>query len=133
MATFETATIPENETPAVTSTDDGSEEGSRQAEANETEKECPSSDPNSATIDTEKGQTKQKVQPVPTGASLPSAVVIARRERSGLLSFLEIVPQVSNALDYSRSTKWFLTFVAAVVALPAPMGSSIFLREYSGV
>lgn len=55
-------------------------------------------------------------------------IAIPRSERRGILAKLTIVPEVEKSYHYARSTKWFITFVVAVAAAAAPIGSAILLR-----
>jgi len=55
------------------------------------------------------------------------AVVVPRGERRGLFARLAVIPEVTEPHDYSRKRKWMITFVVAVAAAAAPMGSSIVL------
>lgn len=57
-------------------------------------------------------------------------VVVPRKERRGLLGRFAIVPEVVNPYDYKRSTKWGITATIAIATAAAPLGSSIFYREY---
>lgn len=59
----------------------------------------------------------------------PGPVVIPRLKRRGLFGQLTLIAEVEDARNYGRQTKWFLTFIVAIAALPAPMGSAIFFRE----
>ena len=73
----------------------------------------------------EKGDTSEAP---PISPLTQSAIVVPASERQGLLSSLEIIPQINNAQNYTRRTKWCLTLIAAIAALPAPMGTAIILR-----
>lgn len=55
------------------------------------------------------------------------AVVVPRGERRGLFANLAVIAEVTEPHDYSRKKKWMITFVVAVAAAAAPMGSSIIL------
>lgn len=57
-------------------------------------------------------------------------VLIPSAERRGLLGRFTIVAEVENPYFYSRRTKWFITFLVALAAAAAPMGSAILLREF---
>lgn len=58
-------------------------------------------------------------------------VIVPISERRGLFARLTfVVPEVEKPYYYKRSTKWFITFLVAIAAAAAPMGSSILLREY---
>lgn len=54
-------------------------------------------------------------------------VKVPRSQRRGLLGRLTVIAEVTNPYDYSRKTKWTLTFVIAVAGAAAPMASSIVL------
>ena len=54
-------------------------------------------------------------------------VKVPRRQRRGLFGRLTVIAEVTNPYDYSRKTKWMLTFVIAVAGAAAPMASSIVL------
>lgn len=58
------------------------------------------------------------------------ARVVSRSQRRGLLGRFTVVAEVENPLDYPRRTKWFITFVVALAAVAAPLGSTIFFRTY---
>lgn len=60
----------------------------------------------------------------------PDAVKVPRGERRGLLARLAVVAEVRDPYDYSRKTKWLVTFVVAIAGAAAPMGSSIILRKF---
>lgn len=49
-----------------------------------------------------------------------------RARRRGLLARFAVVPEVERPYDCANSTKWGITTVAAVAAVAAPLGSSIF-------
>lgn len=55
-------------------------------------------------------------------------VPIPRGKRRGWLSNLSIVAEVQEPKDYENRTKWFITFIVAIAAAAAPVGSSIVLR-----
>jgi len=56
--------------------------------------------------------------------------IVPRSKRRGLLGrFALFIPEVERPYDYKNSTKWCITFIVAIAAAAAPMGSAIFLRE----
>ena len=61
---------------------------------------------------------------------LPTAVKIPRSQRRGLFGRFTVVAEVTEPKHYPRSTKWFLTFVIALAAVAAPLGSAIIFREW---
>ncbi|EGD84543.1 hypothetical protein H112_08250 [Trichophyton rubrum D6] len=66
------------------------------------------------------------VQLTRTNSYIP-AVVVPRGRRRGLFGSLTLLSEVENPKHYNRKSKWFITFVVAVAAAAAPMGSAIFL------
>lgn len=54
-------------------------------------------------------------------------------QRRGLLAFLALVPEYTDARDYSVTTKYFIVFVVAFAAITGPMGTSIMLPAISDV
>lgn len=56
-------------------------------------------------------------------------IVIPRLKRRGLFGQFTLLAEVDNPKAYSRKKKWFITFIVAVAAITAPMGSSIFFRK----
>lgn len=67
------------------------------------------------------------VQLTRTNSYIPP-VVVPRGRRRGLFGSLTLLAEVENPKHYNRKSKWFITFVVAVAAAAAPMGSAIFLR-----
>lgn len=57
-----------------------------------------------------------------------AVTVVARSHRRGLLGRFCLLPEVTRPYDYDRRTKWFITFLVALAAGAAPVGSSIFYR-----
>lgn len=55
--------------------------------------------------------------------------MVPRSKRRGLFGQFTLLAEVENPKTYPRKTKWFITFVVAVAAAAAPLGSSIFFRE----
>ena len=65
--------------------------------------------------------TAQSVRPPPV--RVPTA------ERGGLFARFCILAEVEEPKHYSRKTKWFITFIIALAAVTASLGSTIILRE----
>lgn len=61
------------------------------------------------------------------------AVVVPRKQRRGLFARLAVIPEVTEPWDYARRTKWTITFIVAVAAAAAPMGSSIILPALADI
>lgn len=58
----------------------------------------------------------------------PAPVKVPRSNRRGLFGRFSILAEVEEPKDYPNRTKWFLTFVIALAAAAAPLGSTIFFR-----
>lgn len=56
-------------------------------------------------------------------------VKVRRSERRGLFGRFTLLAEVEEPKHYSRTTKWFITFVIAVAAAAAPLGSAILYRK----
>ncbi|KAL8940123.1 MAG: hypothetical protein Q9211_002429 [Gyalolechia sp. 1 TL-2023] len=63
-----------------------------------------------------------------TASTHPAPVKIPKSRRRGLLGRFTLVAEIEDPQDYARSTKWYITFVVALAAMAAPMGSAIILR-----
>lgn len=59
----------------------------------------------------------------------PQPVKVPRPKRRGLLGRFTILAEVEDPRDYRTKTKWFITFLVALAALAAPLGSTIIFRE----
>ncbi|KAI4195041.1 MAG: hypothetical protein LQ348_002530 [Seirophora lacunosa] len=57
----------------------------------------------------------------------PAPVLIPKSQRRGILGRFTAVAEVEEPKDYSRRTKWYITFVVAMAAMAAPLGSAIIL------
>ncbi|KAI4133145.1 MAG: hypothetical protein LQ338_000410 [Usnochroma carphineum] len=71
--------------------------------------------------DEEKGATMAAV------SLHPAPVKVPKSNRRGLLGRLTLVAEVEEPQDYSRRTKWYITFVVALAGVAAPLASSIIL------
>ncbi|KFY36971.1 hypothetical protein V494_04913 [Pseudogymnoascus sp. VKM F-4513 (FW-928)] len=71
--------------------------------------------------------TKEHTRSKSQSASVRSKAVtiIPRSRRRGLLGRLALIPEVSHPPEYTRKTKWLITFIVAAAAAAAPMGSAI--------
>jgi hypothetical protein len=56
--------------------------------------------------------------------------VIPRSERRGLFGRLTVIPEVERPYEYKLKQKWLITLFVALAAAAAPMGSSVFYREF---
>lgn len=70
--------------------------------------------------------TKEKdVEMVETEIQDPEPVKVPRSQRRGLFGRFSILAEVEEPKHYPRRTKWYITFVVALAAVAAPMGSAI--------
>ena len=70
-------------------------------------------------------------RPRPEVEEVCTPLKVARSRRRGLLGKYTLLAEVVEPKDYPNSTKWFITFVVAVAAMAAPMGSAILFRKKS--
>ncbi|MCJ1426508.1 hypothetical protein MMC29_004411 [Sticta canariensis] len=63
----------------------------------------------------------------------PQPVKVPRSKRRGLLGRLTILAEVEDPRDYRNKTKWFITFLVALAALAAPLGSTIIFPALSDI
>jgi hypothetical protein len=61
--------------------------------------------------------------------SQPGPMVVPRHKRRGLFGRFTVLAEVGEPEDYPRNTKWFITFIVAIAAAAAPLGSNIFFRS----
>lgn len=54
-------------------------------------------------------------------------VKVPRSERRGLFARFAAIPEVTEPHHYSNTTKWLITFIVAISAAAAPVGSAIIL------
>lgn len=71
---------------------------------------------------------KRDVEAVDTEVEDPKPVKVPRSKRRGLFGRFSIVAEVEEPKHYSRRTKWYITFVVALAAVAAPIGSTIIFR-----
>ena len=65
-----------------------------------------------------------------TSSILPQPVKVRRSARRGLFGRFTILAEVEEPKYYERRTKWFITFMIAIAAAAAPLGSAIFFRRF---
>ena len=66
----------------------------------------------------------------PSLAIGPTAVKVPRSKRRGLFGTLTILAEIEEPQEYPRRVKWFITFVVAMAAVAAPLGSTLIFRIY---
>lgn len=108
----------------------GTDESPLGAEKNDIPEELHSVDPDAIDVQNtaELGLSRSRSRASST-RSRP-LLTVPRAERRGLFSHLTIIPEAVNPYDYKRSTKWGITATIAIATAAAPLGSSIFYREY---
>lgn len=90
--------------------------------------------PSTANGEEEKDQEKDGVKDVELGHAIsavsenPPPVKVPRSKRRGLFARFTLLAEVEEPKHYARGTKWFITFVIALAAIAAPLGSTIIFR-----
>ena len=119
--------------PPPLNADDVDVDPSLTENASERERDAHSSAPSTLREDASQPQSEKDVESNQAGSSaesvLPSAVKIPRSKRQGLFARFCLLAEVEEPKHYPRRTKWFITFIIALAAAAAPLGSSIILRE----
>lgn len=78
---------------------------------------------------TKESRTEQRdTERVETEMQDPESVKVPRSQRRGLFGRFTILAEVEEPKHYSRRTKWYITFVVALAAVAAPLGSAIIFR-----
>ena len=92
-----------------------------------------SSTPSTISEDTVPDQGEKDVelaQATSTAQSVcPPPVRVPIAQRRGLFARFSILAEVEEPKHYPRKTKWFITFIIALAAGAAPLGSAIIFRE----
>ena len=92
-----------------------------------------------ANKDNEKAELKREVSKAVDPETLgdeettPAPVKVPRAKRRGLFGRFTFVAEVEKPMHYPRKVKWFITFIVAIAAVAAPMGSAIIFRELRSV
>ncbi|KAL1866648.1 hypothetical protein Plec18167_008980 [Paecilomyces lecythidis] len=79
------------------------------------------------------GKSPEDVHPQRASSVYEEPIPVPRSKRRGLFAQFTLLAEVENPKAYPRRTKWFITFIVAVAAAAAPMGSSIFFPSLSQV
>ena len=73
--------------------------------------------------------TEQKdAEAVESESEEPGPVKVPRSKRRGLFGRFAILAEVEEPKHYPRTIKWYITFVVALAAVAAPLGSTIIFR-----
>ncbi len=89
--------------------------------------------PSSGTVSGNEQEAAQRPRPPRsvTSSILPTPVKVRRSARRGLFGRFTILAEVEEPKHYERRTKWFITFMIAIAAAAAPLGSAILFRMFS--
>ncbi len=89
--------------------------------------------PSSGTVSGNEQEATQRPRPPRsvTSSILPTPVKVRRSARRGLFGRFTILAEVEEPKHYERRTKWFITFMIAIAAAAAPLGSAILFRMFS--
>ena len=85
--------------------------------------------PSSEARDKPGDQGKHDVETAQRQIPNPALVKVPHSKRRGLFGRFTIVAEVEEPKHYPRRTKWFITFVIALAAVAAPLGSAIIFRK----
>ena len=89
------------------------------------------SQPSTERAEAYSGTKEEDVEAAETEIEDPEPVKVRRSQRRGLFGRFTILAEVEEPKHYSRRTKWYITFVVALAAVAAPMGSAIIFRRTS--
>lgn len=86
----------------------------------------------SGTVSGDEQEVAQRPRPPRsvTSSILPPPIKVRRSARRGLFGRFTILAEVDEPKRYERRTKWFITFMIAIAAAAAPLGSAIFFRMF---
>lgn len=84
--------------------------------------------PSIAHADECKDATSRDVEAVETQVEDSEPVKVPRSQRRGLFGRFTILAEVKEPKHYPQRIKWYITFVVALAAVAAPMGSAIIFR-----
>ncbi|KAJ9388102.1 hypothetical protein DTO032I4_2726 [Paecilomyces variotii] len=100
----------------------------------ETDSDTHSISPASSLPPIVEGKSPEDAFPTERATSIyEEPIPVPRSRRRGLFAQFTLLAEVENPKTYPRRTKWFITFIVAVAAAAAPMGSSIFFPSLSQV
>lgn len=81
---------------------------------------------------TEPGTEQRDLEKVQREIQHLEPVKVPRSQRRGLFARLTILAEVEDPKHYSQRVKWYITFVIALAAVAAPLGSTIIFRMRPG-
>jgi len=80
--------------------------------------------------DPERADERPDLRRTESGYSVALSVVkVPRAQRAGLFGRFTILYEAEEPKDYPRKIKWTITFIIAICAMAAPIGSAILLRK----
>lgn len=79
-------------------------------------------------VDEKISDSRDDVEAAQAGDVTPPTVQVPMSQRRGLFARFSLLAEVTEPKHYSRGIKWWITFIVALAAVAAPMGSVIILR-----
>ena len=76
----------------------------------------------------ETNTSQRDLEEVETETEDPEPIKVPRSQRRGLFGRFTILAEVEEPKHYPRKVKWYITFVVALAAMAAPLGSAIIFR-----
>ena len=76
----------------------------------------------------ETSTNQRDLEKVETEIQDPEPIKVPRSQRRGLFGRFSILAEVEEPKHYPRKVKWYITFVVALAAMAAPLGSAIIFR-----
>ncbi|GAD95593.1 MFS multidrug resistance transporter, putative [Paecilomyces variotii No. 5] len=105
-----------------------------QGTSEETDTDTHSISPASSLPPVVEGKSPEDVFPPQRASSVyEEPIPVPRSKRRGLFAQFTLLAEVENPKAYPRRTKWLITFIVAVAAAAAPIGTSIFFPSLSQV
>ena len=83
--------------------------------------------------DQKSSEDKQDVETTMARDVVPPPVEVPRSLRRGLFGRFTLLAEITEPKHYSRGVKWWITFIVALAAIAAPMGSAIILRKIHNI
>ena len=76
----------------------------------------------------ETSTNQRDLDKIDTETQDPEPIKVPRSQRRGLFGRFTILAEVEEPRHYSRKAKWYITFIVALAAMAAPLGSAIIFR-----
>ena len=84
--------------------------------------------PKTENVTKETSTSQRDLEKVETETQDPEPIKVPRSQRRGLFGRFTILAEVEEPKHYPRKVKWYITFVVALAAIAAPLGSAIIFR-----